>query len=506
LSELGESIEFTELPGNLGGFFCGRVPANRLISFAAPRIEIPSSREYLDLGGNLRTLAAAPAGAVCATLLARTADVHTADACVVVVDRGLRVPGGTPDNFGGKLSHLETTDVEMSDHALSVLSVLLERLDHHGVLGRTHVACALVCKPVNRIGSRCFEHDNAVELGQVLKKVGAWLNSCTVPACINLSFGFHVGPHNGDSPVEDLIAGTTSSGSSRGLPRFFFVAAGNDGAKGLYGQRELSGGVSDFLSLRLGPTGCSEVLVEFWWREFYAAPVDIKVEVKDSKGVPIFLRPLLISGATAATGFASAPVPAPGKFRQSLIYRRCHKDMSCAAFALSVTNAHDLRSADIDFTFSTGTDLLVNAWLSVCEDDRSAFIGGGLGGTVCVPATSTQVVSVAGVNANGQPLFESSRGPSAVYPHPIIRGARVTSCTPLMAHLATSGTATVGQGTSYSSARACADGTFVVLDPARRSRCSDSVTMTREILGLGGGGSGGGSSWSPQTGYGGISI
>jgi hypothetical protein len=52
-----------------------------------------------------------------------------------------------PKDFLSKPGHVEITNVQMSDHAMSVLSLLLERIENHGILPETEVVCALV-KPL----------------------------------------------------------------------------------------------------------------------------------------------------------------------------------------------------------------------------------------------------------------------------------------------------------------------------------------------------------------------
>ena len=59
-------------------------------------------------------------------------------------------------------------------------------------------------------------------------------------------------------------------------------------------------------------------------------------------------------------------------------------------------------------------DLIVNAWIVVCEDSpQTTFVGGGVEDTVMIPATSPAVLSVAGVEPSGQIWAGSSRGPGS---------------------------------------------------------------------------------------------
>jgi hypothetical protein len=94
-----------------------------------------------------------------------------------------------------------------------------------------------------------------------------------------------------------------------------------------------------------------------------------------------------------------------------------------------------------------------------------------------MPASASAVLSVAGVEANGQVWEGSSRGPAALYPSTIL-----ASGSPSMAHLATLG----GEepGTSYSSPRACADVIVAMADPQKLSRCSSATDLLRETYGL----------------------
>jgi hypothetical protein len=74
--------------------------------------------------------------------------------------------------------------------------------------------------------------------------------------------GSHVGPHNGDSPLEEFLARVGPAG----VDTFFHVSAGNDGLTGVAAHRELAANIPEFLKVRTGPNDalptCKELLVE----------------------------------------------------------------------------------------------------------------------------------------------------------------------------------------------------------------------------------------------------
>ena len=122
----------------------------------------------------------------------------------------------------------------MSDHAERVLSVLLERLQKKSVLNDTALTCALVRPPSAFIktGLPCFDQACATEMLTAVKALDTYLATDNLHTCINMSLGTHVGPHNGESPLEDYIAKTLTKTTGSGKKRFLVVAAGNEGGTG----------------------------------------------------------------------------------------------------------------------------------------------------------------------------------------------------------------------------------------------------------------------------------
>ena len=343
----------------------------------------------------------------------------TPTAGIAIVDRGNPSPGSSPDDFHGKVHHAVTQDVVASAHALQVLKVALERLKGSNTIHETSVACALVTPPSKAIGLRCFEHANVTEMLAALQSLGSWLSS-SIPWAINVSLGAHVGPHNGESPLEEYIARIASPSHGR----FLVAAAGNDGMTGVAGRRELKAGVRDFLKIRTGPNGATELFLEFWWQEPTSASgfsMAIEAWPYDQKGTPLQSGPVRIdaqrSGSIlhSTTGFQ-------GHTLSTLFHSAVRNGMSCAA--LGISNTSGLPVFDLEIGFEASHDVVVNGWIVVCTDPLTAFVEAGNEGTVIVPATAAGVLCVAGIDANGQPWSRSSRGP-APPPMPWARRSRV---------------------------------------------------------------------------------
>jgi hypothetical protein len=412
---------------------------------------------------------------------------------VAVVDRGLDAPGTTPHDFNGKLAHASSTDVDISDHAMSVLSILLERLDNYGILPETEVICALVKEPASPIGRKCFKHANAVELEDVLHKLQPLLSTGRLPVALNMSLGTHVGPHNGESPLEEFIRQLASPSSGQ----YFHTSAGNANMTGIASQRELTAGIPENLKLRTGPNACGEILVEFWWREPPGGSLSIEVEVFSATDSPLWSLPL--DPTYVGSALAALPAGFNNVVCESLFHAQCHNDMSCIAFALSTKQPPGLPILNIEFTLSCPVDVVVNSWIVVSEDLLSAFLEGNNEGTVSVPGSDPEVLSVAGVRSSGQLWARSSHGPVGVYQ----RGT-TPSTVPYVAFLASY---RGDWGTSFASPRACAATANIIRDASKRTQCTTIKDLVHEILyenlNLPSGSS---LSWNPRTGFGVVKL
>ena len=467
-------IRVPELADVSGVFFWGRIPVDLLIDYFSENPNIPADQEYLDLGTPLYNAGGSGIAfeTTCQTLLSNTATKPVA-VQVAFLDRGEDDPGNQANDFGGKLHHADPVDLKLSAHALKVLSVLLNRLDQHGILPEVKVLCSLVRPPGQAIGRQCFQHANAVELLDAINKLHPLVTASNLPAAINLSMGTHVGPHNGQSPLEYFIhqCATPAAG------RFLFAAAGNDGLTGVAGKRILSAGVPDYLKVRTSPNNPAELLVEFWWQEpAGGARVEIKVEVTDTSGRPLMTGPLRIDSTRAGTTLATMPKGFKNVLCQSLFHARCRNAMSCIALALSTQVPPGLPMIDLEFTLESSVDLPVSAWLVVRDDEQlCTFIEAYQGGTVCVPAADPAVIGVAGVEAAGRPWSRSSRGPTHIYKI----GSKAPTV-PYLAHMAALG----GEfGTSFASPRACADAANVLRNPQiQKNKCGTVTDMVNELL------------------------
>jgi len=204
-----------------------------------------------------------------------------------------------------------------------------------------------VREPKSTIGLKCFEHANAVEMHDALKKLQSLLSGRTEPVAINMSMGTHVGPHNGKSPLEDFVGQFTSLASGR----IFHASVGNDGFMGVSGRREITAGVPEFLKVRTGSNNCSEILIKFWWEDQLNSSVSFKVAA--AAGKKQLMSSFQIDSTSAAATLISGQAFTPPGFGQvtchSLFHAKCHNNMSCIAFAVS-TGPAGLAVLDLEFT------------------------------------------------------------------------------------------------------------------------------------------------------------
>lgn len=488
--ELGQ-LEAAEFDGDSAKYFWGRLRLDRLVEpFARDeQSSDASSQQYLDLGTAFRSASTAPfdADAICAALVPQTNASPTPSGVTIgFVDRGTEAPGQLAETFGGHLHQIFARDVIMSTHAKTVLAVILDQCQQLGILPDVHVACALA-KPAPqllRTGLTCLEQDNAPE---ILTAVQALSRYTSGSASLNLSMGTHVGPHDGQTPLEGFIAGIVSPASTT----FLHVAAGNDGQAGYHISATLQAGTDDDIVLHTGSAGSEELLVELWWDEGAATSgrLDLEVEVLDAKGVSVFTRP--ISLATPGRVYALSPPRGPHDRRQSLVASRCLGNMSCAAFGISAPNPADLANLEVRFTLSSTTDLVVHAWVVGCTDSKTMFVGATRDETLVVPATAKDVVAVAAMETKGRIWLHSSRGPGANY-----STTPGSSRTPHVAHGARAGS---DCGSSFASARTCAETAGRLLNPSVRARCNSRDALIAELLKVRTLGA-----WSHRTGYGSV--
>lgn len=469
-------------------FFWGRVPVDRLVNFFREFRGADPYQLFVDLGTPIRVGGAGSSyDETCAKLLAKSA-AGNPTVGAAIIDLGESSQGG-PDDYGNHLRHAVTTNIEMSDHAEKVLSVLLERLDTNGTLPKTTISCALVRPPPTAIavGSGALDQVNATELLDAVKALNTLLANESIPTVVNMSLGSHVGPHNGESPLEEYIANTIVQSTKR----FLVASAGNDGGKGLSAKRVVEKDEPEYLRLRSGPR-CHELLVEFWWEDDPAATppatffVQADVNQPGGAGSAASLGSVQIQSGTRGV-LTAAPAGLPwGMTCYSLFSGQCHNNLSCIAFAITSGSSTALPQLEVTFTLKSAIEVVVNGWIVVAEvDPQTAFIEGGQEGTIMVPASDPSVVSVTGSENTGEFWRDSSRGPSASY-----RVGSNAVETPLMAHLVRLG----GEaGTSFSSPRAVGDMAEVLANAKKRANCTNALSLVRETYGL--------KAWNPRGGY-----
>ena len=323
-------------------------------------------QEYIDLGTPVRE---AGSGSLynqkCTNLLPLTAaNFASAKVGAAIVDMG-KASANPPDDYGGRLRHVVTsvttgnvtTGIELSDHAEKVLSVLLERLQSKGVLADTTISCALVEPNVPQIrgGRSCFEQASTKEILDAITALEPQLTADGLPVAINMSLGTHVGPHNGESPLEGYIAGTIAT-----TDRFVVVAAGNEGGTGHAAKCSLTANEEDLVSVHTGQF-CEELLIEFWWDDSQTADLSIEVDIWETRpgNARVNHGACTIDSSFAATLSTISFVP-PHMATQSLFSAKCYNNFSCIAFAISsVTPKVALPQLQIRFTLKALRDIVV---------------------------------------------------------------------------------------------------------------------------------------------------
>jgi hypothetical protein len=194
----GPDVTFDEV-GQPGGLIVSaRLRLDELLKHYLQNYRLDEYQEVFDLGTSLIDAAATSGLGVrdqCKEWLEKT-NQQSPKVHICIIDRGEK-SSGSPDDFGGYLTHAETTNVKMSDHALYVLYALLERLDSIGLLSDCKIYCSLVKPPAKQIGKKCFGHSNSIEMVTALRKAQSLLSGVSDPVLFNMSMGTHAGPHNG---------------------------------------------------------------------------------------------------------------------------------------------------------------------------------------------------------------------------------------------------------------------------------------------------------------------
>jgi len=439
-----------------GASFWGRYRIEEILSLALELGDWDEQSVYIDCGAPV--LASAWSGGTpprLESLAAKLAGPNVAEACLAIIDRGELKAGGAPETYGGKVTQLTQNGVVCGEHANQVLFAALERLQHQGILQRTHVVMELVAPPKSNVGLSCFDHANSPELLSSTRRMLAELNSQArwqaVPWMLNLSLGTHCGAHIGESPLE--VAFRASTTNERG---FTHVAAGNDGEKRIHASVAVSSMITEYLDFHCGPCSTTELLIEFWWDSDHNAELEVEVTVPQR---------------AAITGL---PINRQGQ--QQLVFRgtntlracayagRVHGTMSCISFALQTPTASDMSALSIQFVLRATEDITVHAWAVVTPGDTAAFDPADKASTLRVPATVNDVFAVAGVDGALQPWRDSSQGPLPLY---LLGGGARGSYTahPTLAHQVEMVWNAKGTpGTSFAAPRSAVDALAVVLN------------------------------------------
>lgn len=470
----GQIDVFEAQPGERGSpfsFFYGYVKASSLRPLATQDREQPADVEYIDLGAAIETEAPAqPDIDRCVALLRRcTPDISRARFVVGVVDRGVSSATG-PTSLGPGLTLL-SPHLDYDDHALLVLGVLLEALERKGVLSECHLAMWLVGHPPPWVQSSPFQRGNMPELFRGLKAMfDLMAKHPRKGRAVNLSMGAHVGPHNGYSPIEELVD-SVSTADCR-----LHVAAGNDGLRAVHASRQLVVGVPEDLIVQMGPGGEDWILVELWW-DADCGDVSLEAALLDAHGKSVFTGSAQVSSTKNTAGG-----PQYAAFTD-----RCHDTMSCISFGLKRSPHSNLANNQLIFSLETSSHAAVHAWIVECSDPQTAFLAGGQDATFRVPSTAREALCVSGAEGATKPWRKSSRGASDT----TVGNSVAPVCTqywrtwtgagaPHLAHQvldATTGTS----GTSIASPRAVAETIALLAATGKTLRSSDELSA--ELLG-----------------------
>lgn len=448
--------------------------------------------EYLDLGTPISEAQAVPSEAdlsACRQLLGVRPANTRSRLLVALIDRGTLSPGASPNDLGGRVKHLNSTDVVFSRHAAEVFQTLLSRLVHHGLIHDVDFIAALVHPPAKSIGRSSFQHANVVELHDAVTRLASHMKGLPnpTPLVANISMGTHVGPHLGSTPLELDIAKELPFSNDC----VFVCSAGNDGLSNVSAHMHLDAGVEDHLRLRTSPAGCGEVLIELWWSEpSGGGTLQATVVVRDPQGARSTL-PIKVDGQIAGSTLKTAGAGFKGVLCQSLYHAQCLGQMHCLAIAFSTSSSSDLADLTIDISLTIGHDAEVNAWVVLPQASVCGFVGAQAATSVTMPSTFTDALSVAAMD-NGQPWKESSRG------------GPVTFGKPNISHRGDS----PGQwlkGTSFAAPRVTADlverflrSAATTQFPLAVAHFQDISALTHDVLSR----HGSHSRWNPRTGNG----
>jgi hypothetical protein len=474
------------------GFVWGRIPLDDLIRHYSVNSEAPPDEEYIDLGTPVWAASASVATGSTANitnLLKQTPASNAAAVGAALVDLGTTPAAGAtnvPRTFGNKLRHVTYppgTNIDLSTHAEEVLEVLLDRLNTKNMLSQTTVSMSLIDNPRPdqiRLSKGCFEQHCAPELLSAVQAINNLLNKDKlsddefIPTVVNMSVGTHVGPHNGQSPLEIYISGSVFKPERR----FPFAAAGNEGIQGISSRLRLKQNEADYMDFVATET-CTDLLIEFWWDEA-KGPADMEIVVgSEASGMRKSVIP--INAGTAGPALVASTM---GQRRPVTFLTLCQSTaqgtMGCIAFAITrppaPAGAIPLPKLHISFDITAkSSPSVIHAWTVFCDAKReSGFVRGGPEGSVCVPASDPNVVSVAAYDpARKQMWRSSSRGPASQY------DARIES--PMMAHL--SNHPGGHEGTSFASPRAAADATVPLAQSGKRTICTEPKKLIEQAYG-----------------------
>jgi Subtilisin-like serine proteases len=224
-------------------------------------------------------------------------------------------------------------------------------------------------------------------------------NSLGRPMVVNMSLGWHFGPHDGTSMVERAIANLSGNG-------FVVVAsAGNEGDKKLHA---VISGISSTVSVRLNSSYPMGDIIDGWYKNG-----TLRVEFCDSSNRCISAEPGR-SASGSLSGGCSVNIDNTATNHPLNENGRFWVDFYCSgSFTIRLTPRSGTPKADL--------------YLVLESEFMDCFLDDGLGGflgTVVQPATSPYVIAVGALTSRfrtttdmsftdlGKIAFFSSRGPT----------------------------------------------------------------------------------------------
>lgn len=203
------------------------------------------------------------------------------------------------------------------------------------------------------------------------------------PAVVSLSLGGHLGPHDGTSALENVIARETGPG------RIVVVAAGNEGQDQIHFQGELSAGKELVIPMRL--RGKDQHFLDVWIAR--GDEVEISIEAPDGQRHPADGDEVVTSAGVFEAHFQRDPINRDQNLTLQVVQGKANQVWKVHVEALTVRHGE------------------VHAWAGNEGGAANFFDAAGDDAySIGMPATEERAIAVASFVSKNQ--FETSNGPS----------------------------------------------------------------------------------------------